>query len=200
MRHETATKSSLVPVERGPSLARERAAGFSRSLILPLTRVLAAWAALWLTSGSALAEPAPAPASADPAAMVVLDRAPHGELPISQTTALEALLALSSKDASPADELGLRLRDLEDEAALADLLAVPGLSQMLSEAQTADRAIALAVERGTNPDLEPKKPFRKRNVDLFRTERPVEIGRQEMILRLRLRAKLKRAISVQLKF
>lgn len=193
MRHETAAKSSRVPIESGPRPAHERVAGLSFTV--------AAWVALMLASGSALAEPAPRPASPDPAAVAALARTSDDrDLPIAHATGLDALLALSPGDEPWTDVPGLSLQGYEDEATLADLLAVPGLSAMLSEAETADQAIALAVERGTNPDLEPKKPFRKRNVDLFRTERPVEIGRQEMIVRLRLRAKLKRAISVQLKF
>ena len=80
------------------------------------------------------------------------------------------------------------------------LLAIPGLSAFRSDAQVADESIAAAVERGTNPDLEKLSAFRKRSNDLFRAERPVEIGEQEMLLRLRLRAKARRAMSVELRF
>ncbi len=80
------------------------------------------------------------------------------------------------------------------------LLEIPGLSLLRSEAQIADESIAAAVERGTNSDLKPLSAFRKRRSDLFRAERPVEIGEQEMLIRLRLRAKARKAMSVELHF
>ncbi len=80
------------------------------------------------------------------------------------------------------------------------LLEIPGLSLLPSEAQIADESIAEAVERGTNSDLDPLSAFRKRRSDLFRAERPVEIGEQEMLIRLRLRAKARKAMSVELHF
>jgi hypothetical protein len=66
--------------------------------------------------------------------------------------------------------------------------------------KTTDEYLAAAVALGTNADLEPKNPFRKRSRDLFRTERPVSIGNADMLLRLRLRAKARRAMSVELRF
>ena len=42
--------------------------------------------------------------------------------------------------------------------------------------------------------------FRNRSRDLFRTERAIEIGEQEMLVRLRLRAKTRRAMSVEVRF
>ena len=42
--------------------------------------------------------------------------------------------------------------------------------------------------------------FRKRSADLFRAQRDVKIGHQEMQVRLRLRAKSRNAISVELRF
>jgi len=80
------------------------------------------------------------------------------------------------------------------------LLVVPGLLAFRSDAQRTDESIAAAVEVGNNPDLEPVSKFRKRSTDLFRTEREVEIGQREMLLRLRLRAKTRRAVSVELRF
>ncbi len=80
------------------------------------------------------------------------------------------------------------------------LLEIPGLSLLRSEAQIADESIAEAVEQGTNSDLNPLSAFRKRRSDLFRAERPVEIDEQEMLIRLRLRAKARKAMSVELHF
>jgi hypothetical protein len=84
--------------------------------------------------------------------------------------------------------------------AIDPLLAIPGLTPFRSDAQRTDESLAAAVELGNNPDLEPVSKFRKRSTDLFRTEREVEIGQREMLLRLRLRAKTRRAVSVELRF
>ena len=82
---------------------------------------------------------------------------------------------------------------------LETLLVVPRRHDHRSRAEIADAEIAAAVERGTNPELAKKNAFRKRNLDLFRTEREVEIGEQEMLLRLRLRAKSRETMSVELR-
>ena len=84
--------------------------------------------------------------------------------------------------------------------ALETLLVVPTRHDHRSDAEIADAEIAAAVERGTNPELVKKSAFRKKNLDLFRTEREVEIGEQEMLLRLRLRAKSRETMSVELRF
>ena len=42
--------------------------------------------------------------------------------------------------------------------------------------------------------------FKRRSIDLFRAERPVEVGQQEMLLRLRLRAKSRETMSVELRY
>jgi hypothetical protein len=83
---------------------------------------------------------------------------------------------------------------------LEDLIEIPRDSARRSGAQLTDDTIAAAVEAGTNPDLQRRSGFRKRSNDLFRTEREVEIGNQEMLLRLRLRAKSREAVSVELRF
>ncbi len=83
---------------------------------------------------------------------------------------------------------------------LEELFYMSGSGSTLYRPQTTDEILAAAVALGTNPDLEPRKPFRKRSRDLFRTERPVTIGDQELLMRLRLRAKAKRAVSVEFHF
>ncbi len=70
----------------------------------------------------------------------------------------------------------------------------------LSRTRTTDELIAAAVALGNNPDLEPRNPFRKHSRDLFRTERPVTIGQTDMVVRLRLRAKARRAVSVEFRY
>jgi len=88
-------------------------------------------------------------------------------------------------------------------AASTDPKATPSmiaLSDVPWRAPTTDEVLAAAVARGPSPDLEPEKPFRKRSHDLFRAERPVEIGNAQMLLRLRLRAKSREAMSVELHF
>lgn len=86
-----------------------------------------------------------------------------------------------------------RLRDLDA------LLAVRGGSTPITARQT-DAAIAAATARGHVKDLERPQPFRKKSTDLFRTQREVQIGNQEMLVRLRLRAKTRNAMSVEVRF
>lgn len=86
---------------------------------------------------------------------------------------------------------------------LAELLVVPHRHHRRDEptsAQVTDAFLAAEVARGHEPSAVKPSGFRKRNMDLFRTERPVEIGEQEMLLRLRLRAKRSEAVSVELRF
>ncbi len=65
---------------------------------------------------------------------------------------------------------------------------------------TTDADLVYAVGLGNDPDLEKRNPFRKHNFDLFRTERPLVIGQQEMLLRFRVRAKSKNTMSIELRF
>ena len=81
---------------------------------------------------------------------------------------------------------------------LEELLILPRPGAEPTEAERTDAFLAEAVARGSDP-LRPSA-FRKRNIDLFRTEREVEIGEQEMLLRLRLRAKTRETMSVELRF
>jgi hypothetical protein len=83
---------------------------------------------------------------------------------------------------------------------LGALLVVPGADPGAGRPQTTDELLARAVALGTNPDLEPPSPFRKKSRDLFQTERPVSIGDQELLMRLRLRAKAREAVSVEFRF
>jgi len=80
------------------------------------------------------------------------------------------------------------------------LLTLRSRTTRRAPAKTTDELIAAAVALGTNPDLEPKNPFRKRSHDLFRTERPVTIGNQDLIVRLRLRAKARRAVNLEFRY
>jgi hypothetical protein len=85
--------------------------------------------------------------------------------------------------------------------ALEELLSLrnPGMNPW--RPRSADEALAVAVANGSNPDLEPRNPFRKRSTDLFRTDFvPVSVGRAEMLMRFRLRAKSRNAVSVEVRF
>jgi hypothetical protein len=85
--------------------------------------------------------------------------------------------------------------------ALEELLSMrnPGMNPW--RPSSADEALAIAVANGSNPDLEPRNPFRKRSTDLFRTDFvPVTVGRAEMLMRFRLRAKSRNAVSVEVRF
>ncbi len=89
---------------------------------------------------------------------------------------------------------------VERRQSLEGLLLLPGGGAFDSRQETTDEALAAAVVLGNDPALERRKPFRKRNLDLFRTERPIVIGQNEMVLRLRLRAKTRKAMSIELHF
>lgn len=101
---------------------------------------------------------------------------------------------------TPAVSMAAKISPSPPIGLLDPLLIVPDLMPLLSDAQRTDDSLAAAVKAGSNPDLEKVSAFRKRSTDLFRTERPVEIGQREMLLRLRLRAKTRRAMSVELRF
>jgi hypothetical protein len=79
------------------------------------------------------------------------------------------------------------------------LLAVRG-GGAGSRAKQTDAAIAAAVARGELKGLKKKDPFRKQSNDLFRTQRALQVGNQEMVVRLRLRAKKRDAMAVELRF
>lgn len=79
------------------------------------------------------------------------------------------------------------------------LLAVRSGSAPTTARQT-DEAIVAAAARGLAKELEKPQPFRRQNNDLFRTQRAVQLGNQEMLLRLRLRANTRNAMSVELRF
>ena len=82
---------------------------------------------------------------------------------------------------------------------LGDLLYLPD-TEFIWYGDATDDDLAVAVALGNDPDLERRNPFRKHSFDLFRTERPVVIGRKEMVVKFRVRAKLREAMEVELKF
>ena len=145
--------------------------------------------------------------------------APLGEATIFGVWILGMLLSLLlASPAALAEPAALALIDDDEPIGLAaktetpraqpvsvsmdSLLEIPASSRyrFRTDAQIADEFIAAAVDRGTNSDPKPLSAFRKRRSDLFRAERPVEIGDQEMLIRLRLRAKSRKAVSVELHF
>jgi len=86
-------------------------------------------------------------------------------------------------------------------AALEELLFMSNFGARSWKPTTVDEALAIAVANGSGPDLERPNPFRKRSRDIFKTNfRRLTIGRAEMLMRLRLRAKMRKAISVEVRF
>lgn len=67
-------------------------------------------------------------------------------------------------------------------------------------ARETDESIAAAVARGNDKNLERPKPFRKKSNDLFRSQREVQIGDEEMLVRLRVRPTTRNAMSVEVRF
>lgn len=122
----------------------------------------------------------PRSVAAEPASLVPLLGSANG--PVAAGEAVPAVRALRQRDP------------------LASLLMLPAPLGQRSVAQRTDDSLAAAVQRGSRPDLEPVSNFRKRSRDVFRNERPVEIMDQEMVLRLRLRAKKRETVSVELRF
>ena len=89
--------------------------------------------------------------------------------------------------------------EADADRSLDALLAVP-TTRYVHFRESTDEALAAAVRNGNDPGLERPNPFRKRKIDLFRSEHPLVIGENEMLLRLRLRAKMSEAVSVELRF
>ena len=87
-----------------------------------------------------------------------------------------------------------------DPRDLQRLLSVPSTHALRNDSRTTDEEIAAAVRLGNGDRFVRPSGFRKRNIDLFRSEHPVEIANQEMLLRLRLRAKKRETMSVELRF
>ncbi len=145
---------------------------------------------LLLISCLVFASEAPAePVGARSAPDVVPVAAPAARVPSASPPAALAI------DSAP----GVPLEDATGPP-LAELLVLRARGGSEFRPQTADEVLTVAVARGPTPELEPKKPFRKRSLDLFRTERRVEIGNSEMLVRLRLRAKRRETMSVELRF
>ena len=203
-RHETAelfSKSTTMAIVRPtlqvPQISLIGLAGII-SLLLLGARMLPAETAAGLNAampGVAIAPAEAAPTSLD--GSVGVEVAGMIEIVDSSDLAVDAVEALD--DTSVAVDVSPESRDAS-RAALADVLFVRGLGPSSWRPRTTDEILAAAIARRTNRDLEPLNAFRKRSRDLFRTERPVSIGNAEMLLRLRLRAKAKRAVSVELRF
>lgn len=109
--------------------------------------------------------------------------------PASPVPDVDPTLANAAMPVSPAG-----LRSLEA------LLSVPPVRDERTAAERTDVSLAEAVERRGGAPPVATTGFTKRSIDLFRAERPVEVGQQEMLLRLRLRAKSRKTMSVELRY
>lgn len=107
-------------------------------------------------------------------------------------------IAIATSGAS-ADSIALPVGRSKRLQELDALMAVRGGAAPIS-ARQADRAIAAAAARGVVRELDRPQPFRKKSNDLFRTQRALQVGNKDMLLRLRLRAKTRNAMSVELRF
>lgn len=162
------------------------------TLCAPRIGLLGMILVLLLGSSTGLAEPADATDAAIPDVVVLLTDAMT--LSVDRSAAAEW-----PKGADPADDR-LHGRGDPPRATLQELVFVRSLDASLRKPQTTDEILAVAVADRMNPTPEPLNPFRKRSRDLFRAERPVSIGNADMLLRLRLRAKASKAVSVELRF
>lgn len=69
-----------------------------------------------------------------------------------------------------------------------------------AQGRPAATTIAPLAPRDADQPVTRPSGFRKRSTDLFRVQRKLQIGHQDVQLRLRLRAKSRNAISVELRF
>lgn len=202
MRRQEA-KSPIRPSEKVASLPRtgaDRSAEAGPRLMLTVLAILSL--ALMFASRAALAEPTdlalnasltPPPSSLAPA--LAEEEALFGSSSFPEAS--PELTAPPATDESLAAHVDMPVEVPIHE--LGDLLSVRSTPGARFSRDT-DATIAAAVAEGSRPDLEPKKAFRKKNFDLFRTEHEVQILRNDMLLRLRLRAKSRETMSVELRF
>jgi hypothetical protein len=147
----------------------------------------AALTALLLIGLSAALATSPPSAMAEPASMVAL----HSAEPVGRTEHAGAIGSVVLVE-TPRIEA-------DADRSLDALLAVP-TTRYVHVSESTDEALAAAVRKGNDPGLERPNPFRKRKIDLFRSEHPLAIGENEMLLRLRIRSKMSKAVSVELRF
>ena len=115
---------------------------------------------------------------------------------LASTVSMAGAVAVAVAGDPPIGVSATKLRRLREFDAL---LAVRNGPETVTARET-DEAIAAAVSRGTAKELERPQPFRKKSNDLFRTQRAVQIGNQEMLVRLRLRPKTREVMSVEFRF
>ena len=203
-------------IERFPGLADKATTARSRGLdprigLIGLTGMILL---LLLGAPSLTAEPANAPeealphvSAAPPAAVTFSVDAPadHANRPDSaaaQPDRLEEALDVPvAREDTDEAVLNPPAAGEASVAALEELLFMSNFGASSWKPTTVDEALAIAVANGSGPDLERPNPFRKRSRDIFKTNfRRVTIGRAEMLMRLRLRAKMRKAISLEVRF
>lgn len=194
-------QNPIRPSEKATSLPRngaDRPAKARSQLMLTALAILSL--ALMFASRAALAsndlamlDPLPSPPASlapsvkDGAAFPVSSSFPEATPEFTEPAAQEPL---------PSDTRPLVAVPVGGLEALLVLRAAPQAARVAD----VDATIAAAVAEGSRPDLEKKTAFRKKKIDLFTTERQVEILRNDMLLRLRLRAKSRETMSVELRF
>lgn len=151
-----------------------------------------------LVAPAVLAEPAALPPVSAPPPILVA-RVDPPEAPVVRAAPVVPP-AVPATRPTPIEAPLERERARRTEPDLGALLVVRGADPGAGRPATTDELIARAVARGSSPELEPRNPFRKRSRDLFQTERPVSIGDQELLMKLRLRAKASEAVSVEFRF
>lgn len=195
-----ASATRAMAASRREAASRCQAFAFTGHLapgVLVLMLVLASLAQS-ASAESAMAAPpaslalvsAPPPAAIDHAASRAIDSAVSSA--VSRT-----IDSAASSSAKPPADVGFRSGiDSPVGGELDSLLIMPAPTA----AEITDESIAAAIARGIDPSRAKKSGFRKRNIDILRTEREVEIGGREMLLRLRMRVKSRETMSVELHF
>ena len=93
-----------------------------------------------------------------------------------------------------------RLLSPEGPRSLEALLSVPPVRDERTAAERTDVDLVEAVAPRNESLRVSTTGFKRRSIDLFRAERPVEVGQQDMLLRLRLRARSRETMSVELRY
>jgi hypothetical protein len=189
MRHRAVEKFSY---EAGDTIARPGGAsraGWFRLSLAALTLFFAASGAVANSEASLSAQTVGLEISAPPAA---LDPASaEGSFEVPRFDPGEARPSATDQEKS---------FSLVRRPHLAALLAIRSSSSGSSTEKTTDEVLADAIALGPRPELEPKDPFRKRKLDLFRTVHPVSIGNADLVFRFRVRGNMREMMSLDVCF
>lgn len=174
------------------SEANARPAKFSSIGLIVMTALV-----FWLTASAAIAN--------SDTSLVAQRIDPENS---ARLTALDHASVEGTPEAAQSDSSDVRPNTASQETLsprvrrpnLAALLAIRSSGNGSSIEKTPDESLADAIALGPRPDSEPKNPFRKRTLDLFRTVHPVSIGNADLLVRFRVRGNMSEMMSFDVRF